>query len=338
MAGAAGNNKIKLLALADIFRRETDEEHPLSLAEITELLAQAGIEAERKSLYNDMELLSRFGMTIEKTGTGKSTAYYLAEREFELPELKLLADAVACSKFITQKKSGQLIDKLSALGSRYDAGELRRNVIVYDRIKNENEQIYYTVDAIRHAVAEKKQLSFLYFDYDRRKKKCYHNNGAPVVISPYALCWREESYYVVGYYPKRGVVTNFRVDKIEHAEMLDTARFEPPEGFSLTDYTKKRFGMFSGEDTRITLRVHNSLSGVIFDRFGRNITISIDDDEHFIINQPVTVSPILFGWIFQFGEKIEILSPENVKEKFLEQLSAVQNKYGAGGSDNAVHD
>lgn len=332
MAGAAGNNKIKLLVLAEIFRRETDEKHPLSLAEITDRLSRAGIEAERKCLYNDMELLTRFGMTIEKSGTGKSTAYYLAEREFELPELKLLADAVACSKFITQKKSGQLIDKLTSLGSRYDAGELRRNVIVYDRIKNENEQIYYTVDAIQQAITEKKRLLFFYFDYDRRKRKSYHNGGALIELSPYALCWREESYYVVGYYPKRGVVTNFRVDKMERARMLDIARTEPPESFSLADYTKKRFGMFSGEDTRITLRVHNSLSGVIFDRFGRDIAISIDDDEHFIINQPVTVSPILFGWIFQFGDKIEILSPENVKEEFLRHLGVVREKYEVRGN------
>lgn len=328
MSGASGNNKLKLLLLADIFRHETDENHPVSVPEIIERLAGAGVEAERKSIYSDIDLLSRYGMCIEKTGVGKSTAYYLAEREFELPELKLLADAVACSKFITQKKSGQLIDKLTALGSRYDAGELRRNVIVYDRVKNENEQIYYTVDAIRHAIAEKKQLSFLYFDYDRRKKKLYHNGGAPIVISPYALCWREESYYAVGFYPRRGVVTNFRVDKMERAKALDEVRTEPPDGFSLADYTKKRFGMFSGEDTRITLRVHNSLSGVIFDRFGRDITVRIDGSEHFIINQPVTVSPILFGWLFQFGDKIEILSPENVKKQFLEQLGAVCKKYG----------
>lgn len=328
MAGASGNNKLKLLVLADIFRRETDENHPLSLAELIERLKRAGIEAERKSIYNDMELLTRYGLPIEKQGQGKLVRYYLAEREFELPELKLLADAVACSKFITQKKSNQLIEKIAGLGSRYDAGELRRNVIVYDRVKNENEQIYYTVDAIQKAIAEKKQMSFLYFDYDIRKNKLYHNDGEPVEISPYALCWGDDCYYVVGYYPKRRVVTNFRVDKIEKAGVLELPRYEPPKSFGLTDYTKKRFGMFSGNDARLTLRVHNSLSGVIFDRFGRDITISIDDDEHFIINQPVTVSPILFGWIFQFGDKIEIISPEAVKVQFIQQMRELWKKYG----------
>lgn len=328
MPSAVGNSKLKLLAIADIFRRETDEAHPISLREIIDRLDEMGIEVERKSVYSDIELLIRYGMGIERSGTGKHTGYYLAERNFELPELKLLADAVACSRFITQKKSEQLIEKLTKLGSRYDAGELRRNVIVYDRIKNGNEQIYYTVDAIRLAISEKKKLSFYYFDYDRRKNKIYHNDGAPMEISPYALCWREDNYYVVGYYPKRMVVTNFRVDKMERAQTLDETQTEPPDEFRLAEYTKKRFGMFSGEDTRITLRVHNSLSGVIFDRFGHDITVSIDDEEHFIINQPVTVSPILFGWLFQFGDKIEIISPENVREQFLEQLGAVRKKYG----------
>lgn len=328
MPGIVGNNKLKLLALADIFRRETDEAHPISLRGIIDRLDEMGIEVERKSVYSDIELLIRYGMGIERSGTGKTTGYYLAERNFELPELKLLADAVACSRFITQKKSEQLIEKLTRLGSRYEAGELRRNVIVYDRVKNGNEQIYYTVDAIRRAISEKRKLRFYYFDYDRRKNKIYHNGGAPTEISPYALCWREDNYYVVGYYPKRSVVTNFRVDKMERAQTLDEIQTEPPDEFRLAEYTKKRFGMFSGEDTRMTLRVHNSLSGVIFDRFGHDITVNIDDDEHFIINQPVTVSPILFGWLFQFGDKIEIISPENVREQFLEQLGSVRKKYG----------
>ncbi len=328
MAGTVGNNKLKLLAIADIFRRETDENHPISLPTIIDKLDEMGIEAERKSIYSDIELLIRYGMCIERSGIGKSTAYYLAERTFELPELKLLADAVACSRFITQKKSEQLIEKLTRLGSRYEAGELRRNVIVYDRIKNGNEQIYYTVDAIRRAISQKKKLKFCYFDFDRRRNKIYHNGGAPIEISPYALCWREDNYYVVGYYPKRRVVTNFRVDKMERALPLTERQTPPPDNFCLAEYTKKRFGMFSGEDTRLTLRVHNSLSGVIFDRFGHDITVNIDDDEHFIINQSVTVSPILFGWLFQFGDKIEIISPENVREQFLEQLGAVREKYG----------
>lgn len=321
------NQKLKLLTLADIFRVETNADNPLSVSEIIEKLGSRGIDAERKSVYSDIEALISYGMDIEKTGSSKNTAYYFAGSEFEIHELKLLADAVACSKFITEKKSKQLIGKLSTLTNRYDSSELKRNVIVSERIKTANEQIYYNVDAIQRAVSENRKIRFLYFDYDCRKNKSYHNNGAYSEVSPYALCWREENYYLVGYYDKYGAVSNFRVDKIEKITVTDEKREEPPLGFSLNEYTKKRFGMFSGEDVRITLKVHNSLSGVIFDRFGKNITVTIEDAEHFSVNQAVTVSPVLFGWIFQFGEKMEITSPESVRKAFKEHIRAVAEKY-----------
>lgn len=321
------SQKRKLLVLADIFRSETDEEHCLSIPELIRRLNDAGIAAERKSLYSDIETLTVYGMDIVKTGGSKATAYYLAERDFELPELKLLADAVACSRFITERKSAQLIRKLGTLANRYDAGELKRNVVVYDRIKNVNEQIYYNIDAIQRAIREKKKIRFLYFDYDRRKTKKYHNGGNYSEVSPYALCWREDNYYLVGYYPKYEAVANFRVDKIEKTEILDLPRSDPPEDFSLAEYTKKRFGMYSGEDVRITLRVHNSLSGVILDRFGKDVSLTADGDEYFKISQVVTISPILFGWLFQFGDQIEVVSPERVRAEYRDRLKSTLLRY-----------
>ena len=324
----SSNQKQKLLILADIFRKETNEEHPISLARLIEILAANGIEAERKSLYSDIETLCQYGMEIEKTGSSRNTAYYYTGGTFGLHELKLLADAVACSKFITEKKSKELISKLSSLANDHDADELKRNVIVSDRIKNANEQIYYNIDTIQRAIREKKKIRFLYFDFDKKKNKKYHNSGAYSEVSPYALCWREENYYLVGYYGKYDGVTNFRADKIEKAEIIDEKRIEPPKDFNLNEYTKKRFGMFSGSDLRVTLRVHNSLSGVIFDRFGKNITIYSDDDEdYFVINQPVTASPIFYGWICQFGAKMEILAPEAVREDFAEYVKKIYNLY-----------
>lgn len=319
------NQKLKLIMLSDIFRSETSAEHPLSINELIEKLGNNGIDAERKSVYNDIELLINYGMEIEKTGSSRNTAYYLASGDFEIHELKLLADAVACSKFITEKKSRELIGKLGTLANRYDAGELKRNVIVSDRVKNANEQIYYNIDTIQRAIREKKKIRFLYFDYDKKKNKKYHNDGAQSEVSPYALCWREENYYLVGYYGKYDDVTNFRADKIERVEIVeDEKRVEPPENFNLNEYTKKRFGMFSGEDIRVTLRVHNSLSGVIFDRFGRNITILSDDDEdYFVINQPITASQIFYGWVCQFGGKIEILEPESVRKDFGKYIGTI---------------
>ncbi|MCM1334425.1 MAG: WYL domain-containing protein [Bacteroides sp.] len=321
------SQKRKLLVLADIFRNETDEEHPLSIPELTRRLGDAGIAAERKSLYSDIETLTVYGMDIEKTGNARATGYYLAARDFELPELKLLADAVACSRFITERKSAQLIKKLGTLANRYDAGELKRNVVVYDRIKNGNEQIYYNIDAIQRAIREKKKIRFLYFDYDRRKTKKYHNDGNYSEVSPYALCWREDNYYLVGYYPKYEAVSSFRVDKIERTEVLDLPRNDPPKDFDLAEYTKKRFGMYSGEDVRVTLRVHNSLSGVILDRFGRDAPLSADGEEYFRVSQVVTISPILFGWLFQFGDRVEVLSPKKVRDEYRARLREALARY-----------
>lgn len=325
----SSNQKQKLLMLADIFRTETSEDYPITLARLIEILGNNGIEAERKSLYDDIEVLCQYGMEIEKVGASRNTAYYYAGGTFGLHELKLLADAVACSKFITEKKSKELVSKLSSLANRHDADELKRNVIVSDRVKNANEQIYYNIDAIQQAIREKKKIRFLYFDFDRKKNKKYHNGGAYSEVSPYALCWREENYYLVGYYGKYEGVTNFRADKIEKVEILDEKRIEPPKDFNLNEYTKKRFGMFSGSDVRVTLRVHNSLSGVIFDRFGKNITVYNDDDDenYFVINQPVTASPIFYGWVCQFGEKMQITAPDSVREDFRSFVKQIYNLY-----------
>ncbi len=325
----SSNQKLMLLMLADMFRSETNESHPLSIGEIIDNLNASGIEAERKSLYSDIESLSQYGMDIIKTGASRNTGYYLGNADFQLSELKLLADAVACSRFITEKKSRELIGKIGTLTNRHDAGELKRNVIVSDRVKNLNEHIYYIVDAIEDAIRRKKKIRFLYFDYDRNKSKKYHNDKNYSEVSPYALCWREENYYLVGYYEKYQAVSNFRVDKIEKVEIIeDEKRVEQPKGFNLAEYTKKRFGMFSGEDTRITLKVHNSLAGVIFDRFGKNgTTVTVVDEDWFTINQPVTVSPIFFGWVMQFGGKMEILGPENVREDFKKHVKDIMKLY-----------
>ena len=327
------NQKLKILYLLEIFRRETNEEHPLTISQLIERLEANGIEAERKSLYDDFEALSAFGYEIQKAGSGKNTAYYLAEREFELPELKLLADAVACSKFITESKSRRLISKISALSDKYGAKEISRDVIVYDRVKTINEHIYYNVDVIQAAIKSGSKINFLYFDYDCKKKKRYHNGGARSEISPYALCWQEENYYVVGYYPKYGTVTNFRVDKMERAEISVDEKGKPikaepvPTGFNILEYTKKRFGMFTGEDITLKLKVHNSLSGVILDRFGKSVSLVPFDEEHFTLTQKVAESPVLLSWIFQFGEKIEIISPESLREKYKDTLDKQREIY-----------
>lgn len=325
--------KLKLLYLLDIFKKHSSEDHPLTLAEIAEKLAENGIESERKSLYDDMDALTSFGCTIEKTGSGRKTAYYLSEREFELPELKLLADAVACSKFLTANKSGKLIKKLSSLADTYSAGELSRAVIVHNRVKTSNEHIYYNVDVIQKAIRDKSKINFLYFGYDEKKNKVYHNEGRRSEISPYALCWEDENYYVVGFYPKYNKISNFRVDKIEKAVISTDENGKavkavpPPADFKISEYTKRVFGMFSGDMETVKLRVNNSLSGVMIDRFGKDVMLIPDGDDHFTISQTVSRSRIFYGWLFQFGSSVEIISPENVRQEYIDYIKELGKLY-----------
>ncbi len=326
----SSNQKIKLLAISDIFRRETSEENPLSVPQLIDKLKAYDIEAERKSLYDDIEVLIQYGMDIVKSGSGRNTAYYLGSSEFEINELKLLADAVACSKFITPKKSNELIKKLGTLTNKYDAKELKRNIIVSDRVsrKSQNEKIYYNVDTIRKAIEEKKKIRFLYFDYNRDKKQVYHNDGTHSVVSPYALCWRDDNYYLVGYYDKYGKVSNFRVDKIEKAEIIcDEEYVKQPDEFNLNEYTKSLFGMFGGEKVEVKFRAENSLSGVVFDRFGKETRLLPDGDDYFTFHYTVDLSPVFYGWVAQCGEKIEIISPEDVRNDFKSFLKNISKLY-----------
>lgn len=333
MAGY-GNNKLKLLYLYDILKNETNENNPLSINQLIEKLDNVGIEAERKSLYSDFELLSLFGYTVEKIGDGRSTAYYLTDREFELYELKLLSDAVRCSKFLTKNRSDELIAKLKTLTDRHSASELTGEVIVSDRVKTDNKQTIYNVDAIHGAIRDKVKIKFFYFDYNSKKEKVYRHERAVYEISPYALCWQDEYYYVVGYHPKYSTVTNFRVDKMEKIEVLTDGKGRPekikpmPDGFKLDEFIKRRFGMFSGEEITMKLKVHNSLSGVMLDRFGKDVwMIPCDDDEHFTLTQTVLKSPILLGWLFQFGDKIEILAPDELISDYKKELRRVLRIY-----------
>lgn len=311
MARSEGQ-KLKLMYLAQIFREFSDENHTLSVDDLIVKLAEHGISAERKAVYLDIGLLCDFGMTIEKV-RGKHTTYYLSGRDFEATELKILADAVACSRFITKRKSTSLIKKIGSLSSIYESRQLSRQVIVSNRIKTMNESIYYNVDTIQRAIDSEMKISFQYFDYDIKKRKKYHSDGALYTLSPYALAWEDENYYCIGFNEKYGTISNFRVDKMEKISVTETPQVKKPESFDLASYTSSVFSMFTGEAIRITLRFDNSLSGVVLDRFGKDILLVPDGENHFTISPLVCVSPILYGWIFQFGKKVEVLAPENIR-------------------------
>ncbi len=328
------NQKIKLLYLMKLFEEETDEEHPLSRRELEERLADMGIRTERKSLYDDIETLKNFGMDITYRKE-RPEGYYLAERDFELPELKLLVDAVQSSKFITQRKSDVLIGKIEKLASRYEARKLQRQVVVADRIKAMNESIYYNVDQLHAAIAENHQIVFRYFEWTVSKEIRLKKGGENYKISPWALTWDNENYYLIGYDAEAGIIKHFRVDRMLHIALLKQERDGRDEfaRFDLARYTKQTFGMFGGNEQTVKMRFHNRYVGAVIDRFGKGVSLRPDGEEYFIARAEVAVSEQFFGWVTGLGRDVQLLSPESVVEEYRELLKDLTEKYKEAGEE-----
>lgn len=318
------NQRLKILYLYKILLERTDEEHYITMPEIISQLSLYGITAARKALYEDIEALKVFGLDIV-SGRGTNAGYQVVSRDFELPELKLLADAVSSSRFLTEKKSSELLKKLEKLTSIYEAKQIQRQVFIADRVKSGNERIYMNVDAVHRAIAEQKKISFKYFDYDINKKKRYRQGIR--TCSPYALTWDDERYYLVAYYEKYDSISNFRVDRMENVEILPESAQKYPSGFNLSSYLNSTFSMFSGESEEVKLCFEQSLINAVIDRFGKNVSIFPDDDEHFTVRVQIkTEHPEpFFGWLFQFGTKVKIIAPFTLKEKYIEMLKKVCN-------------
>ncbi len=324
------NQKLKLLYLQKILLEQTDEQHPLSAQELIAALARYDVLAERKSIYNDIDALRRYGLDIPFQ-KARPAGYYVAARPFELPELKLLADAVASSKFITEKKSAELIKKIEGLASVHEARQLQRQVFVSGRVKTMNEKIYYNVDTIHQAIAQNRQITFLYYEYNVNKTKSYRHGGEQYRASPYALTWDDENYYMIAYYEKYPAsFSHFRVDKMERIGMLEEKRLSPPDrkAFNPAEYAKKVFNMFGGEEERVKLQFDNTLIGVVIDRFGKEVSVYPANDKSFIVNVDALISPTLLGWLFSFGEKVKILEPLSLIEKLRRQAAESLAAYG----------
>jgi len=309
------NQKLKLLYIKELMEEQTDEQHVISTQQIIEYLAAHDIKAERKSLYNDIACLQEFGMDILQK-TGRNGGYYLASRDFELPELKLLVDAVQSSRFLTTKKSMQLIEKLSRMVSVHAAGSLKRQVVVSGRVKTMNESIYYNVDRLHDAIAQNQQIRFHYTEWGLDGQR--HNRPGIYIASPYHLIWDDENYYLVAHSQRHGI-THYRVDKMADIEPTGEKRYMAPEARELNSasYGKNIFGMFGGETTTVRMRFHRSLTGVVIDRFGRDTMLIPDGPEHFVFSMDIAVSPLFLGWLAGFGERAKILSPQRVIDQYL---------------------
>ncbi|MBQ9414503.1 MAG: WYL domain-containing protein [Clostridia bacterium] len=311
------NQKIKILYLMKIFYEHTDREHGLTLAQIAQALAEYRVTAERKTLYDDIEVLREYGMDIAMR-RGAAVEYYVKTRDFELPELKLLVDAVQSSKFITVKKSSELIRKLESFSSRYQASQLQRQVKVINRVKTMNESVYTGVDRIHEAIGKGQCVSFFYFDWTVGKEKRLRHDGKRYVVSPWELMWDDEKYYLIAFDDESGTVKHYRVDKMEDVRTIDRPRTgqEALQRFDAAIYSKKTFGMYGGREETVRLCCQNDLAGVMFDRFGMDTMLIPADAEHFDMLVNVHISPPFFAWLLNFGDRVQIVSPAAVREEF----------------------
>ena len=323
------NQKFKLYRLAQIMPAKTDDDHYITMPEIMSALKEYEITADRKSIYTDLRDLEALGIEVAGEPVGNRYHYHVVSRPFELAELKLLVDAIQSSKFITERKTNALIKKLERLVSKYEAMKLQRQVYVSGRIKTMNESIYYTVDAIHNAISENKKIRFQYFQWNVKKEMELRHNGAWYHISPWGLSWNDENYYLVGYDSDAGQIKHYRVDKMLHIQMSGEKR-EGKQYFKrldMADYAKKSFGMFGGEEQKVKLRVENNLAGVIIDRFGKDVMMIPEDENHFTVNVDVRVSNQFLGWVFSLGEGVKIVSPEEVLERMNREITRLLRQY-----------
>lgn len=327
--------KLKLLYIMNYLLQNTDEDHPVTVNQIISYLESQGISAERKSIYSDIEALQYFGLDIVQAGSGRSYGYYVAHRNFELPELKLLVDSVQSSKFITHKKTETLIKKIETLASIHEAQLLNRQVFVKNRIKTMNESIYYNVDEIHNGISKNKKIRFLYFEYNVQKERQYRKNGEYYVVSPFALTWDDENYYMVAFDSDAAMIKHYRVDKMERISIMEEDRdgLEAYQALDMAIYARKTFGMFTGNEENVVLRFENHLVGAVLDRLGRDVFIVPDGPDHFTVRTDVIVSPQFFAWVLGFGESAQIMEPAEVVAGMRQHINSVSKLYSSAKSE-----
>lgn len=316
------HQKLKLYVLGKILTENTDADHGMTMPQIIEALEKEEISADRKSIYDDIRALEDIGISVEKEKIGKYFYYKVVEKQFEVAELKLLVDAISASKFITEKKSRELIGKLEGLVSKYEAKELQRFVLVSGRNKTQNESIYYNVDAIHTAMNSNQKISFCYYQWnldlelEPRRKESYE-------VSPWALLWYEENYYLVAYNSEEKIMKHYRVDKMRSISILDEKRdgTKQAQETDFSSYTDRVFGMFAGEEETVTILAKNNLVGVMVDRFGTDISLRKENDDWFRCRIKVAVTGQFFGWVVIFGGEVKIVGPKKVEEEYAAWLN-----------------
>lgn len=319
------NQKFKLSFLSRIMLERTDDEHSLTMPQIMAELEKYDVTAERKSIYQDFQDMEKLGIEIIKEQIGRETYYHVGAREFELAEVKILIDAIQSSKFITQTKSRELITKIKKFVSEYQARQLQRQVFINDRVKNMNESVYYNVDDIYTAINDNKKIRFKYYKWNIEKKQVARHNGDWFIVSPWALTWDDENYYMVAFDDLDHKIKHYRVDKMMRISVDDEMREgkEVFKNFDMAAYSKATFGMYSGKKTRVHIQFPNNMCGVFIDRFGKEISFRKVDDDHSVVAVDVAISPQFFGWIFSLGREVKVVGPDEV----VKQIKIAANEF-----------
>ena len=323
------HQKLKLYYLSRIMLEKTDDEHMITMSEIQRELARYDVSADRKSLYDDLDALKVLGIEVIGEKIGRNFYYHVAYKQFEIAELKLLVDAIQSSKFITEKKSNELIRKLTSLVSKYEADQLKRQVYVQGRVKTMNESIYYFVDDVHRAIAENRQIMFEYMQWNTEKRMVPHR-AQPYRVSPWALTWDDENYYLIAYDEEADCIKHFRVDKMKNIRILDEKRIgrDRFREFNLPQYARMNFGMFGGEKTSVAISFEDSMVGVMLDRFGRDIPVYPSGQPGWSkTSVDVALSDHFLGWIFALGDKVKIDGPEEVTQLFQQKIKALGKVY-----------
>ncbi len=323
------NQKLKLLYLARFLSERSDEDHTFSINEMIAYLEKQDIRAERKSIYDDLSLLSSFGYDIIRRKDASKTGYYLGSRDFELAELKFLVDSVQSSKFLTEKKTASLIKKIESLASENEAKALQSCVYIHDRVKAQNEGVYIAVDALFRAITSGRAVRFKYFEYTVTKTRRFRRNGEYYVVSPYALFWEDENYYLLAWDDDAGIFKHFRVDKMTEVSPERTPRKGADEyaKLDIPQYQKKVFGMYGGKVETVRLNCEQKLAGAVIDRFGSGVKIAPEEDGTITVTVDVGVSPTFFAWVSTFGGDVRVVYPESVRQEFKKHINAILRKH-----------
>lgn len=327
--------KIKLVKILEILRQDSDEYNYIESTEILSKLANMGIECDRRTLYGDIDVLNDFGYEVlSEKAPGKPNKYCVVDRSFDVPELRILMDAVQASSFITPKKTEELVDKIAGLGGSHRGELLRSNIVKFNTTKSTNENIFYTISEINAAIENDKKVSFEYFDFNSKHERVYRRNGKRYFVNPLATIYDDDNYYLVCYYGKYEGVVHYRIDRMDHVQMVADQPREPYKGdtIDLKRHKKTLFGMFQGEEQLVEFQADESILDPIFDVFGNKVELISTDNGKLRFKAAVQLSPTFFGWCLSFGDKLQVIGPDDVVTRVIEYIQSLMDEYKRNGS------